>query len=226
MKIVIDEHGPYLVYGRIPIRQQFIEPDADDFSWSYRTVGKNYTLPKEPTALCRCGGSKNKPYCDGSHLHVVWNPNLTASVEPLLGGAKRFVGPTLTLADNEKFCAFARFCEARGRTWNLNEESDDPQKREAAIRTAEHCPAGRLTEWDNQSGKPFEPQLEHSIGLLEDSALGLSAGLWVQGGVDIISKSGLKYENRNRVTLCRCGGSSNKPYCDGTHATMKFKDGL
>jgi len=30
--------------------------------------------------------------------------------------------------------------------------------------------------------------------------------------------------NRNRVTLGRCGGSKNKPFCDGTHAAIKFKD--
>ena len=34
------------------------------------------------------------------------------------------------------------------------------------------------------------------------------------------------YEGRNRVTLCRCGASSNKPFCDGSHASVKFDDGL
>ena len=34
------------------------------------------------------------------------------------------------------------------------------------------------------------------------------------------------YESRDRVTLCRCGASQNKPFCDGTHADVAFKDGL
>jgi len=48
----------------------------------------------------------------------------------------------------------------------------------------------------------------------------------VRGGVAVIAADGYRYEVRNRVTLCRCGASSNKPFCDGTHAAIKFKDGL
>ena len=39
-----------------------------------------------------------------------------------------------------------------------------------------------------------------------------------------VSADGFEYEVRNRVTLCRCGQSQNKPFCDGTHAQTKFKD--
>jgi CDGSH-type Zn-finger protein len=47
----------------------------------------------------------------------------------------------------------------------------------------------------------------------------------VKGGVQIKSSDGFVYEPRNRVTLCRCGQSGNKPFCDGTHISMKFNDG-
>jgi CDGSH-type Zn-finger protein len=40
----------------------------------------------------------------------------------------------------------------------------------------------------------------------------------------VVSGDGAAYETRNRVTLCRCGQSSNKPFCDGTHASVGFKD--
>jgi CDGSH-type Zn-finger protein len=40
----------------------------------------------------------------------------------------------------------------------------------------------------------------------------------------VIAADGFRYEIRNRVTLCRCGASKNKPFCDGTHAAIKFRD--
>ena len=42
----------------------------------------------------------------------------------------------------------------------------------------------------------------------------------------VVAKDGHRYEVRNRVTLCRCGASKNKPFCDGSHAAIEFKDGL
>ena len=33
---------------------------------------------------------------------------------------------------------------------------------------------------------------------------------------------GFAHEVRDCVTLCRCGQSKNKPFCDGTHAAIKF----
>ena len=45
-------------------------------------------------------------------------------------------------------------------------------------------------------------------------------------GIQIESEDGTLYEVRNRVTLCRCGKSSNMPFCNGSHASIKFRDGL
>ena len=42
----------------------------------------------------------------------------------------------------------------------------------------------------------------------------------------ITGADGHAWEVRNRVALCRCGHSKNKPFCNGAHASMKFKDGL
>jgi CDGSH-type Zn-finger protein len=47
----------------------------------------------------------------------------------------------------------------------------------------------------------------------------------VKGGVPVESADASVFENRNRVTLCRCGGSKNKPFCDGTHLKDRFNDG-
>lgn len=73
------------------------------------------------------------PYCDGAHLNTNWNSSLTADNIPLLKDADVVDGPTLELTDNEKYCAFARFCDAYGKVWNLVEESDDPEARELTI---------------------------------------------------------------------------------------------
>jgi CDGSH-type Zn-finger protein len=48
----------------------------------------------------------------------------------------------------------------------------------------------------------------------------------VRGSITVEAEDGARYEKRNRVTLCRCGASSNKPFCDGSHASIKFDDGL
>jgi hypothetical protein len=41
--------------------------------------------------------------------------------------------------------------------------------------------------------------------------------LWVRGGIPVVSADGKPYTVRNRLTLCRCGKSRNKPFCDGSH---------
>ena len=79
---------------------------------------------------------------------------------------------------------------------------------------------------DKESGNVVEQELPASIGVIEDPALGCSGPLWVRGGIPIESEDGKAYEVRNRVTLCRCGASNNMPFCNGSHASIKFQDGL
>jgi len=106
------------------------------------------------------------------------------------------------------------------------EQTEIPEARDLVIREAGNCPSGRLVAQDRKTYKDIEPEFEPSIGLVEDPAEGCSGGLWVRGGITVESADGYTYETRNRVTLCRCGASENKPFCDGTHASVKFKDGL
>ncbi len=223
-RITVLHDGPYVVYGRPPLGQQFIIPNDEGVSWELRD-GADFKMT-EPTTLCRCGESKNKPYCDGAHVDAVWNPELTAPNEPLLDGAVAYDGPTLTLTDNESYCVFARFCDAKGRVWNLVGQSDDDTARDLTIREANMCLGGRLSAWDNETQKPLEPTYDPSLVLVEDPAISSSSGLWVRGGIPVQGENGETYEIRNRTMLCRCGQSTNKPFCDGTHASMKFKDGL
>jgi hypothetical protein len=131
-------------------------------------------------------------------------------------------GPELSLADVPCLCAIARYCHRQGDAWTLTEESGDPDKKRIAIESAANCPSGRITAVDKQSGKPLEPDRDPSIGLIRDTYHQGLGPIWVKGGVPIESASGSEYEARNRVTLCRCGASNNKPLCDGSHLKCRF----
>ena len=133
----------------------------------------------------------------------------------------------MSLADAEGLCAFARFCDPNGKIWSQVESTDDPKVRATFIRQAGDCPAGRLLALDNATGRAVEPKLAPSIGVIEDPDRDCSGALWVRGGVEVVGANGSPYEVRNRLTLCRCGRSENKPFCNGSHAAEPtFKDGL
>lgn len=224
MRIVVSKDGPYLVSGTPPLRIMEIVPNQEGMSWDWGAgpplqTGQSY-------ALCRCGQSKTAPFCDGSHLTSGFDGEETASRVPYARQAEQINGPTLVLSDAEGLCAFARFCDPGGKIWGLIEQTDDPEARKLVIREAMHCPAGRLVLHDKATGKEIEEPLEPSIGVVEDPALGCSGPLWVRGGIPIESANGKRYETRNRVTLCRCGASDNKPFCNGSHASMKYQDGI
>ena len=70
---------------------------------------------------------------------------------------------------------------------------------------------------DLESGKTIEPELEPSIVVIEYPPRGEHGPLWVRGGIPVVSADGKPYHIRNRLTLCRCGRSENKPFCDGSH---------
>ncbi|MBN2546625.1 MAG: CDGSH iron-sulfur domain-containing protein [Spirochaetes bacterium] len=222
-KVFIKENGPYLVKGNIPMIKQIIAVDEEGNAVKWEKVC-DYPQ-KESYLLCRCGHSKNAPYCDGSHISSNFNGTETAENKTYLKEADRTEGPELDLTDNYKLCAGARFCEYKGGTWKLTKNSDNKESKELAIRETHDCPAGRLVIWDKKTGKPIEPELEQSISIVEDPSKNLSGPVWLKGGIPVVSSDSSQYEIRNRVTLCRCGKSNNKPFCDAAHLTVKFNDG-
>ena len=130
------------------------------------------------------------------------------------------------MADNTEYCVHARFCMARGTVWQLTEDSDNTEAHDLAVHESMYCPSGRLKLWDKEEEKFYEPPLKPALGLIEDPQEECSGPLWVKGGIPVNGPNGTEYEQRNRVTLCRCGASANKPYCDGTHVTVHFQDHL
>ena len=222
VRVIVSEDGPYIVSGKVPLSKQIIGTDAEGGSESWQQ-GKVYS-DQETYSLCRCGQSRTKPFCDGSHLRTHFDGTETASREPYLKQAGVMEGPTMLLTDAEGLCAFARFCDPEGQVWNQVAHTDKKQAQEQLVRQAGNCPSGRLVAWDKKTEKALEPELPVSIGLIEDPAQECSGPIWVRGGIQIESADGFEYEVRNRVTLCRCGQSRNKPFCDGSHAAVKFRD--
>jgi hypothetical protein len=126
-------------------------------------------------------------------------------------------GPGLKLTDAKILCASARFCHRAGGIWNIIHTSNNPGDKKIAIEEAADCPSGRLVVYDKETEKSLEPTLELSIALIEDPSMNISGPLWIRGGIPISSSDDISYEIRNRVTLCRCGKSHNKPFCDSSH---------
>jgi CDGSH-type Zn-finger protein len=214
MKIKICEDGPYTVYGGIPMSEQILVPDAEGLSTNWHE-GKKYPVQEEYD-LCRCGHSKTKPYCDLTHNEIFFDGTETASRASFEGQAEpKTIGPELELTDVVALCALARFCDRAGGVWD-NLRSNDPGANKIALQEVGDCPAGRLVVHD-KAGNVIEPEFEPSIGLVLDPVVAELGPLWVRGGIPIESSDGTIYEIRNRVTLCRCGKSTNKPFCDGRH---------
>ena len=223
MHIKITENGPYVIEGDVPLAVQTIVVDEEGSSLDWAEGPSLDT--SDAYALCRCGHSASKPFCDSSHLRVGFDGTETASRRPYLEQAGEEDGPTVILTDAQSLCAYARFCDVAGSIWRLVRRSD-AESVSVAIREGIRCPSGRLVVWDRATQTPSEPELEPSIGLVEDPAVRVSGPLWVRGRIPVVSSDGVEYEPRNRMTLCRCGDSRNKPFCDGTHAGIGFDDGL
>jgi CDGSH-type Zn-finger protein len=204
--IVIRENGPYVV-TRIPLH------DA---------AGTPYE-PKEVYALCRCGGSSNKPFCDGTHrTRGEWGAE-TADRRPIRERRRAYAGEGITVYDDRSLCAHFGHCtDALPQVFGKREGEDGFCRASGAgageiaavVRT---CPSGALTY-----------SLPGSDGAVEESRapviLPSRDGPYVlTGGIQVTAADGFSYERRARMALCRCGQSGNKPFCDGTHWTIGFE---
>jgi CDGSH-type Zn-finger protein len=219
-KIKITHNGPYIVSGGVPLFEKIITARRHGYVMSDGRI-----LPQSKVyPLCRCGKTKTPPFCDGTHMCEHFDGTETASRENFVDRLEGVLeGPTLNLLDDGR-CAYARFCHRdSGSVWDLIRKSDDPRCRMEAILAAYECPSGRLVAND-KSGKPYEPEYEPSIEILQDAEQGLSGPIFVKGMIPIEGADGHSYEVRNRVTLCRCGKSKIKPFCDAAHITWDYKE--
>ncbi len=211
--IVVTRNGPYEVRADVPITPKHIvrsglgEPET----WAV-----DEPINKSPTFwLCRCGQSNNKPFCDNSHLTADFDGTETASTDPVAEKRKTYEGVGIKVHRVGSLCQHASFCANQVTDWyQMLPDTGDVNVRLQEIGMIEHCPSGALVyEID---GRIVEPDLPRAISPVEDGPL------WVTGGATILRSDGVPLETRNRVTLCRCGKSANKPLCDGTHSKIGF----
>ncbi len=214
-RVVIINKGPYIVKGGLPINRVQVVFDSMGNPIDYKVVE---TYPEKPVySLCRCGKSKARPFCDSTHNSIMFTGRETASREPFSQTARKLVGRNLILLDAEELCMGIGFCHRAGGTWVLTRWSDNPEKRDLAIEEAGLCPSGRLVACDKDTEEPIEPNFEPSISVIDDERVSANYPIWLKGGIPVESQDGSLYEIRYRVTLCSCGHSSNKPFCDGRH---------
>jgi len=132
IRIVIAPDGPYIVTGNIPLSKQTI--GANDAGESQEWIeGEQFATPTT-YALCRCGESQKRPFCDGTLVKTGFDGTETASREPFFAQAKVFDGPSLRLADVRSLCADGRFCDPNGKVWNQAARTDDPEIRATFLR--------------------------------------------------------------------------------------------
>jgi len=196
------KNGPYLV------------KNLPQFTNSY-----DEQIPtKETIALCRCGASKNKPYCDGSHDRIGFSDQKRDG--RVQDQRDTYDGKDITIFDNRGICSHAGFCTSgcpavwrRAEPWIHPDEADI----EAIVNTIQKCPSGALSyaiDGEEHRDQKREPEVHISK----------DGPYCVRGSVELQDVEWGEGASKEHYTLCRCGGSKNKPYCDGTHWYIDFKD--
>jgi CDGSH-type Zn-finger protein len=217
--ISVTRDGPYLIDGGLPLtrRRMVLSEFGEPMAWQVTEELE----PGDRVALCRCGQSAAKPFCDGSHVRVGFDGTESAATTSYERRQTTYVGTGVVMRDDRSICEHAGFCGNRVTTvWKMirHGDTEDTVKRAQLMAMVERCPSGALTYRLSEDGTDVEPDLRAGVGVVEDGPL------LVTGGVAVCRADGQPLETRNRVTLCRCGGSANKPLCDGSHKENGFSD--
>lgn len=168
--------------------------------------------------LCRCGGSGKKPFCDGTHKKIGFSGKCENSGPH--GETTDYVGRQITIHDNRSVCAHIGHCTDRSPdVFRMKREPwIDPDGAPAGhtIATIKMCPSGALSYSIGRVLQRAEAGVP-CITILKDGPY------FVTGGPQL--KCDPAPLAPDHYTLCRCGASKNKPYCDGSHWDAGFKDG-
>ncbi|MGI8715692.1 MAG: CDGSH iron-sulfur domain-containing protein [Solirubrobacteraceae bacterium] len=189
-------------------------------------------LPVTPQlALCRCGQSADKPYCDGAHAEVGFH----AEKDPARVPDRRdtYFGQQVTVLDNRGLCQHSGFCTDRLNTaFRAGVEpfvAPSGGRMDEIIRAVRDCPSGALAhaidgvemraEVDRHGTRP--PAIEVS----KDGPYRVTGAIALLDG-DAAAEVRNQGASLEHAALCRCGRSQNKPFCSGMHWYVDFKDPL
>jgi CDGSH-type Zn-finger protein len=213
--IRIEDDGPYIVTGspKLARRIRVLNAEGESVSWQ---AGDDYPPQPATFKLCRCGRSKDKPFCDDSHEEATWDSKLVADRAPGETRRQLFEGIGIIMTDDNSLCAGFAYCDRFGGVWDEIKDTGNTEVRKRLKDQISKCPSGRLQYLRKKGGEPEEIGYEPMIAVIPNGPY------WVLGGIPVETPDGFVYEVRNRQLLCRCGQSKNKPFCDGTHWDIKF----
>lgn len=173
----------------------------------------------EAVYLCRCGGSAKKPFCDGTHRRNGFSDRNTA--DPSANRREAYAGRGITIFDNRALCAHAGYCtDGLASVFRMRSEpwiDADGAQVQDVIDTIRRCPSGALSY--AIEGVEARPAQRAPIVTVTDNG-----PYAVSGGVELEGVKMGEGASSEHYTLCRCGASRNKPFCDGSHWNVGFKD--
>ena len=174
---------------------------------------------KKTVFLCRCGASKNKPFCDGTHVAIGFTDEKAPDRMP--DQLDEFVGRDITILDNRGVCSHAGFCTGGlSHVWRTAIEpwiDADGAGKDEIIDIIRKCPSGALSYVeDGEVKSDFHDTPE--IQIARDGPY------QVRGGIALEDAEFGAGASREHYVLCRCGHSKNKPFCDGSHWYAGFVD--
>ena len=187
---------------------------------SLKRVGGEDLEVKEVMALCRCGHSSNKPYCDGSHAKVNFsstNPGEASGKDEI----RTYEGAEVTVTYNPRICSHAFECGTRaGAIFDPDKDpwiQPDNGPREKVIEAVAACPSGALAL--KQEGDARHHLTLDGLAQIEVE----DDGPYRITGIARPEGPSAKGETEEKYVLCRCGMSGMKPFCDGTHHNQGWK---
>jgi CDGSH-type Zn-finger protein len=183
-----------------------------------RASGETWPTDKG-VALCRCGGSQNKPFCDGTHGTIGFRDANEA--DPKKNRRQTYVGKGITIFDNRALCAHAGFCtdelaavfRHHDNPWIVPDAGETAK----VIDVIRKCPSGALS-YAVDGAEAAPPQRPPMVTVTDNGPYA------VTGGVELLGVKMGEGASSEHYTLCRCGASKNKPFCDGSHWDAGFKD--